>query len=52
MVVGAAGDGALVVTIADDPVVGERLGRGALAVDLTGVAEAALTRLGALLATP
>ncbi len=52
MVVGAAGDGALVVTMADDSEVGEHLGRGALAVDLTGVAEVALTRLNALLAMP
>ena len=47
-----AGDGALVVTTADDPEVGEHLGRRALVVDLTGVAEAALARLNALLAMP
>ena len=47
-----AGDGALVATVADDSEVGERLGRGALAVDLTRVAEVALTRLNALLAMP
>ena len=52
LVVEAAGDGALVVTVADDAEVGGHLGRGALAVDLTGVAEAALTRVNALLAMP
>jgi len=52
LVAEVAGDETLVVTIADDQVVGGHLGRGALAVDLTGVAEAALTRLNALLAVP
>jgi hypothetical protein len=52
LVAEVAGDGALLVTIADDAEVGEHLGRGALAVDLTGVAEVASTRLNALLAMP
>ena len=52
LVAEVAGDGAPVVTVADDSEVGEHLGRGALAVDLTGVAEVALTRLNALLAMP
>jgi hypothetical protein len=52
LVVEVAGDDAPVVTIADDSEVGGHLGHGALAVDLTGVAEVALTRLNALLAMP
>ncbi len=52
LVAEAAGDGVAVVTIADDSEVGEHLGRGALAVDLTGVAEVALTRLSVLLTMP
>jgi hypothetical protein len=52
LVAEAAGDGVLVARVVDDSEVGERLGHGALAVDLTGVAEVALTRLNALLAMP
>jgi hypothetical protein len=52
LVAEVAGDGALVVTVADASEVSEHLGRGALAVDLARVAEAALTRLNARLAMP
>jgi hypothetical protein len=53
LVAEAAGDGgAPAVTVVDEAEIGEHLGRGALAVDLTGVAEVALARLNALLAMP
>lgn len=53
LVAEAAGDGgALAVSVVDEAKLGEHLGRGALAVDLTSIAEAASMRLGALLAIP